>query len=63
MASNLYSAVVKRLEARGFRFLRAGKGSHEVWGTRELRVSVPRKIVSRHTANGILKDAGIREKL
>ena len=38
-----------------------GKGSHEIWAhpTKPRHLTVGKKIMSRHTANGILKDAGL----
>jgi predicted RNA binding protein YcfA (HicA-like mRNA interferase family) len=40
--------------------LRRGKGDHDIWMTPEgKRLVVPVRIKSRHTANGILKDAGL----
>ena len=49
------------LKANGCSFLRHGRGDHDVWtspGAVE-PFTVPVKIKSRHTANGILKDAGL----
>jgi hypothetical protein len=44
----------------GCSFHRHGKGDHDIWITPEgKRLIVPFKIKSRHTANGILKDAGL----
>jgi predicted RNA binding protein YcfA (HicA-like mRNA interferase family) len=41
-------------------FHRRGKGDHDIWVTHEgKRIVVPIHIKSRHTANGILKDAGL----
>ena len=41
--------------------MQSGKGSHEVWFSpiSEKNFAVPDGIVSRHTANGVLKDAGL----
>jgi predicted RNA binding protein YcfA (HicA-like mRNA interferase family) len=38
-----------------------GKGDHDVWHDPKSgqKVTVPWKIMSRHTANDILKDAGL----
>ncbi len=48
------------LTEAGCAFLRRGKGDHEIWTTRDgRRLVVPVHIKSRHTANGILKDAGL----
>jgi len=52
--------VRKLLVEAGCAFLRHGKGDHDVWATPTgRRVTVPVSIKSRHTANGILKDAGL----
>lgn len=42
-------------------FVRAGKGSHEIWQSpiTGRRFPVPIRIVSRHTANGVLHQAGL----
>jgi predicted RNA binding protein YcfA (HicA-like mRNA interferase family) len=55
------SAVRAKLEEAGWRFLRHGKGDHDIWHNPQTkkRVTVPVKLMSRHTANGILKDAGL----
>jgi hypothetical protein len=48
------------LARAGCRFHRHGKGDHDIWMTPEgKRLIVPFKIGSRHTANGILKTAGL----
>ena len=38
-----------------------GKGDHDVWHDPKTgkKVTVPVKLLSRHTANNILKDAGL----
>jgi hypothetical protein len=45
--------------------VRHGKGDHEVWNSphADTPVIVDGKIMSRHTANSILKRAGIKAKL
>jgi predicted RNA binding protein YcfA (HicA-like mRNA interferase family) len=52
------------LKANGCTFLRQGRGSHEVWTSPAASkpFTVPVKIESRHTANGILKDAGLPKR-
>ncbi|MEW6168854.1 MAG: type II toxin-antitoxin system HicA family toxin [Pseudomonadota bacterium] len=50
------------LRQNGCRFLRQGRGDHhEVWISprTDRPFTVPVKIKSRHTANGILRDAGL----
>jgi len=57
-----YSAEVKQiLRANGCYKYREGKGDHEIWHSpiTNRRFPVDNKILSRHTANGILKQAGI----
>jgi predicted RNA binding protein YcfA (HicA-like mRNA interferase family) len=49
------------LRDAGCQFERQAAGSHELWYSPITRVhfTVPHKIRSRHTANGILKQAGL----
>ena len=57
-----YSPEVKRiLHENGCRFDRAGKGDHEIWFSplTKRKFPVDQKILSRHTANAVLKQAGI----
>ena len=57
-----YSPDVKRLlRASGCYFHRQGKGDHEIWHSpiTNRYFPVDNKILSRHTANGILKQAGL----
>lgn len=65
MGQGLYPQLREILLAYNCLFVRQGKGSHEIWHSpiTEKSFSVPFTIVSRHTANGILKQAGISEKL
>jgi len=46
------------LDRAGWTFVRPGKGSHQIWHS-PITIAVPTGIVSRHTANGVLKDAGL----
>jgi predicted RNA binding protein YcfA (HicA-like mRNA interferase family) len=57
-------AVRKTLTEAGCRFLRQGRGDHEVWTSPHARkpFTVPVTILSRHTANKVLKDAGLRKE-
>ncbi|MBI4487941.1 MAG: type II toxin-antitoxin system HicA family toxin [Deltaproteobacteria bacterium] len=57
-----YSPQVKRiLLDHGCHFDRPGKGDHEIWYSpiTKRKFPVDNKILSRHTANGILKQAGL----
>jgi hypothetical protein len=57
-----YGRAVRKIliEARS-KFLRQGRGDHEVWTSPHARkpFTVPVTIASRHTANKVLKDAGL----
>lgn len=52
------------LEREGWQFQRSGKGDHEIWFHPLSRrsVVVDNRIMSRHTANAVLKQAGIKAK-
>ena len=57
-----YSPEVKKiLRENCCRFDRAGKGDHEIWFSpiTKRKFPVDHKILSRHTANAVLKQAGI----
>jgi predicted RNA binding protein YcfA (HicA-like mRNA interferase family) len=52
--------VRDKLSESGCTFHRRSKGDHDIWITEQgKRIVVPVQIKSRHTANGILKDAGL----
>jgi hypothetical protein len=56
---------VKRiLLAAGCRFHRQGRGDHEIWVSpvSSRAFTVDSKIKSRHTANGVLKQAGLPKR-
>ena len=63
--ANYTRDVKKILTDNGCYFIRHGKGDHDIWyspiGNRI--VVVDHKINRQPTANGILKDAGIDQKL
>ena len=60
MVEGHYKAVTKALKSAGFAVAPGGKGSHEKWRGEDGQILiVPRKLMSRHTANAILKDAGV----
>ncbi len=58
-----YKHVIKLLEGAGFYFFRTGKGSHEIWSNGDLRITGPVNCKSRHTANAVLKQAGLDTKI
>ena len=54
--------VRKKLTEKGCYFLRRGRGDHDIWFSpiTKLPITVDNVIKSRHTANGIMKRAGIK---
>ena len=63
--ANYTKQVLALLSSHGCYFIRRGKGSHKMWYSpiSKRPFTVVDKIENRHTANGILKDAGINEKV
>jgi hypothetical protein len=61
MGSSLTPQVKKLLLDEGCRFERHGKGDHEIWFSpiTQRRFVVDGDIRSRHTANAVLKQAGL----
>jgi predicted RNA binding protein YcfA (HicA-like mRNA interferase family) len=49
------------LAAQGCTFVRHGRGDHDIWRSPHVEkpFTVPVNIDSRHTANKIMKDAGL----
>lgn len=64
MPDNFYRPVTSLLKDHGWSFHRNAKGSHEVWvGPDGRKVTVPRSLKRRSTANAILKQAKIDAKI
>ena len=59
--ADFYKELVKILREHGCRLVRTGKGSHEIWHSpiAKRNFAVPIGIPSRHTANAILRQAGL----
>jgi predicted RNA binding protein YcfA (HicA-like mRNA interferase family) len=59
--ADYYRDLIRLLRDAGYEFKRQGRGDHEVWWNRQtgVRVTVDKKLKSKHTANGILKEAGL----
>jgi len=60
-----FTPDLKRLISKaGCAFERQGKGDHEIWYSpiTGKRFVVDTKIKSRHTANGVLKQAGLPKR-
>lgn len=59
-----YAPELKRLLRRhGCTFVRPGKGDHELWRSphSDCIFVVDHKILSRHTANAVLRQAGLAD--
>ncbi len=54
----------KILCSAGCRFVRQGRGDHEIWYSpiSGIHFTVDNKIKSRHTANAVLKQAGLKKQ-
>lgn len=61
--NGFYRQLTAILKRYGFRFLRQGKGDHEIWGNDQIQRPVDRNSRSRFTANAILRQFGIKERL
>ncbi|WP_424946823.1 type II toxin-antitoxin system HicA family toxin [Candidatus Spongiihabitans sp.] len=63
--SKFYKDVCKILKAHGCYYVRSAKGDHQLWASpiSNRRFIVDPGTKSRHTANAVLKQAGIDEKL
>ncbi|MDB9310889.1 type II toxin-antitoxin system HicA family toxin [Aphanizomenon sp. CS-733/32] len=61
MAKSFTPELKKILDGVGCYFERSGKGDHEIWYSplTQRRFVVDQSIKSRHTANAILKQAGL----
>jgi hypothetical protein len=60
-----YSKDLKRrLKEAGCQFDRQGKGDHEIWYSpiSNIKFVVDNHIKSRHTANAVLKQAGLAKR-
>ncbi|WP_295434761.1 type II toxin-antitoxin system HicA family toxin [uncultured Thiodictyon sp.] len=61
MGESYTPELVRQLKAAGCSLVRRGKGDHDIWESpiSGRRFPVDSKIVSRHTANAVLKQAGL----
>ena len=64
MGGNFAPELERLLAEAGCRFERHGKGDHDIWFSPHtgMRFPVDQKIKSRHTANAVLKQAGLRKQ-
>ena len=61
MVSSFTPELKRLLKEAGCRFVRPGKGDHDIWYSPNTGMHFPvdQKIKSRHTANAVLKQAGL----
>ena len=64
MVRGYYAQIVAILRDAGCVYKRAGKGDHEIWYSPISRrsFSLDKGVLSRHTANAVMKQAGIERK-
>ncbi len=63
MSQSFTPELKKLLRSSGCEFVRSGKGDHEIWFSpiAKRHFTVDNKIRSRHTANAVLKQAGLQK--
>lgn len=63
MGTSFTPELIRLLTASGCYFERHRKGDHDIWYSpiTNLRFPVDSKIKSRHTANAVLKQAGLKK--
>ncbi|MGE0281687.1 MAG: type II toxin-antitoxin system HicA family toxin [Rhizobiaceae bacterium] len=64
MVRGFYQQILEVVKQAGCTFKRQGKGDHEIWYSpiTDRTFSIDRYCMSRHTANAIMKQAGIDKK-
>ncbi|MFA1686576.1 type II toxin-antitoxin system HicA family toxin [Achromobacter dolens] len=55
-----FEKIIAVLKEHGFSLVRQGKGAHQIWGKGGIHVAVSTGCKSRHTANAVMKEAGIK---
>ncbi|HOV10112.1 MAG TPA: type II toxin-antitoxin system HicA family toxin [Spirochaetota bacterium] len=62
--ANFTLELKKILRSAGCYFVRQGKGDHEIWYSpiTNIHFVVDQEIKSRHTANAVLKQAGLSKR-
>lgn len=61
MVRGFYAEITAALRAAGCTFKRMGKGDHEIWycPITQRSFTVDKGSLSRHTANAVMRQAGI----
>jgi predicted RNA binding protein YcfA (HicA-like mRNA interferase family) len=57
-----YELVIRKLKEHHFNLIRQTGGSHQIWSNGSKSVTVSTNCYSRHTANGIMRQAGINHR-
>ena len=63
--SKLYRDLARKLRAARWRFERQARGDHEIWSHPDhpRRLTIDKGLTKRHTANAVLKQAGLPKTL
>ena len=59
MVRDLYPDIAAQLTSAGWSKATGGTGSHEKWRDEEGRTVIVPRTTSRHTANAVMKQAGL----
>ncbi|MFM5960190.1 MAG: type II toxin-antitoxin system HicA family toxin [Dolichospermum sp.] len=61
--ADFYRDLIAILSAQGCKVVRSSKGSHEIWFSpiSNRNFTVPKTTKARHTANEVLKQAGLKK--
>lgn len=61
--NGFYEKVRQLLKSNGYTFLRQGNGAHELWANGKRHQVLSKNMPSRHMANAVLKQAGLKERI
>jgi hypothetical protein len=64
VGQGFYREIVEALKAAGCQYRRPGKGDHEIWYSpiTDRTLTVDKGSLSRHTANAVMKQAGLDKR-
>lgn len=58
-----YPVLMDIFRKHGVVFVRKGSGDHEIWRLENKQTTVDKSVKNRHTANAVLKQLGLKERL
>lgn len=58
-----YPVLMEIFRMHGVVFVRKGTGDHEIWRLGNKQTTVDRGVKNRHTANAVLKQLGLKERI